>query len=163
MMQLVIFAVGIFYVVQSASITQYFGGSWTGTTEHNAQTQTQIQTQTQTPTATKTEKTKTETEKTKTETKTQRYAVPEGDPTQPTLAILYPTGMYGGYRNQVMRFTYFIKHAQNAGVNQLLMPTLVWATRYHQGLLEEKCTARSLRPSRTWARSTRAGCFGRCL
>eukprot|EP00537_Pseudo-nitzschia_pungens_P006507 CAMPEP_0172361028 /NCGR_PEP_ID=MMETSP1060-20121228/4930_1 /TAXON_ID=37318 /ORGANISM="Pseudo-nitzschia pungens, Strain cf. cingulata" /LENGTH=687 /DNA_ID=CAMNT_0013083165 /DNA_START=219 /DNA_END=2282 /DNA_ORIENTATION=- len=66
-----------------------------------------------------------------------RYVVPEGDPSATTLALSYPTGLYGGYRNQVMRFTGFLKHAQSAEADQLLLPTLVLATRYHQTLSKE--------------------------
>ena len=49
-----------------------------------------------------------------------------------TLALLYPTGLFGGYRNQAMRFIGFMKLAiiDNDTIDQLLLPTLVWSTRY---------------------------------
>jgi hypothetical protein len=50
-----------------------------------------------------------------------------------TLALLYPTGLFGGYRNQAMRFIGFIKLAVlDDNIDQLLLPTLLWSTRYHK-------------------------------
>jgi hypothetical protein len=48
-----------------------------------------------------------------------------------TLALLYPSGLIGGYRNQAMRFIAFCKHAMDHNITQLLLPTLLWGTRYH--------------------------------
>ncbi|KAG7365859.1 hypothetical protein IV203_028529 [Nitzschia inconspicua] len=47
-----------------------------------------------------------------------------------TLALLYPTGLIGGYRNQAMRFVAFVKHAIDQNITQILLPSLLWSTRY---------------------------------
>jgi hypothetical protein len=47
-----------------------------------------------------------------------------------TLSLLYPAGLIGGYRNQAMRFIGLVKHAIDMGYDNLLLPTLVWSTRY---------------------------------
>jgi hypothetical protein len=54
------------------------------------------------------------------------------DPTSPTLALLYPPGLLGGYRNQAMRFVAFCRHAIDQNISQLLLPSLLWSTRYPQ-------------------------------
>ncbi|KAG7351757.1 hypothetical protein IV203_007805 [Nitzschia inconspicua] len=48
-----------------------------------------------------------------------------------TLALLYPTGLIGGYRNQAMRFEAFVKHAMDQNITQILLPSLLWSTRYN--------------------------------
>lgn len=48
----------------------------------------------------------------------------------PTLALMYPTGLWGGYRNQAMRFVAFCKYATDHEIPQLLLPSLLWSTRY---------------------------------
>lgn len=53
------------------------------------------------------------------------------DPNATTLALLYPTGLIGGYRNQAMRFIAFVNHAMDQNITQLLLPSLLWSTRYH--------------------------------
>lgn len=47
-----------------------------------------------------------------------------------TLALLYPPGMIGGYRNQVIRFTGFVAHAKKNNATQLLLPSILWSTTY---------------------------------
>ncbi|KAG7337345.1 GDP-fucose protein O-fucosyltransferase [Nitzschia inconspicua] len=49
-----------------------------------------------------------------------------------TLAMLYPVSLLGGYRNQAMRFFSFVQFALRNDYTQLLLPTLVWSTRYLQ-------------------------------
>eukprot|EP00978_Attheya_sp_CCMP212_P029925 scaffold108265_cov34-Attheya_sp.AAC.2 len=49
-----------------------------------------------------------------------------------TLALLYPQGMIGGYRNQVIRFTALIAHARMNSIPQLLLPSIVWSTTYKE-------------------------------
>jgi hypothetical protein len=45
-----------------------------------------------------------------------------------TLALLYPPGLIGGYRNQVMRLIAFCVYAKQNGHGQLLLPSLLWTT-----------------------------------
>lgn len=45
--------------------------------------------------------------------------------------MLYPPGLVGGYRNQVMRFIALVKHALTQNISQLLTPSLMWSTRYY--------------------------------
>jgi hypothetical protein len=47
-----------------------------------------------------------------------------------TLALLYPPGLFGGYRNQVLRFVGLISYAQQNNHTQLLLPSLLWTTQY---------------------------------
>lgn len=47
-----------------------------------------------------------------------------------TLALLFPPGMIGGYRNQVLRFVAFVAYAQKNNITQLFLPSLVWSTQY---------------------------------
>jgi hypothetical protein len=47
-----------------------------------------------------------------------------------TLALLYPPGMIGGYRNQVLRFISFCRYAQQHNISQLLLPSILWSTQY---------------------------------
>ena len=47
-----------------------------------------------------------------------------------TLALLYPPGMIGGYRNQVMRFVALVRNAQRYGQTQLLLPSILFSTTY---------------------------------
>ena len=46
-----------------------------------------------------------------------------------TLALLYPPGLLGGYRNQVLRFISFVVYAKKRGIEQLLLPSLLWSTQ----------------------------------
>jgi hypothetical protein len=50
------------------------------------------------------------------------------DTTATTLALLYPPGLIGGYRNQVMRFIAFCVYAKQHGHGQILLPSLFWTT-----------------------------------
>lgn len=50
---------------------------------------------------------------------------------QQTLALLYPPGLLGGYRNQVMRFIAFVVHAKQNQMQQLLLPSLLWSTQLY--------------------------------
>ena len=47
-----------------------------------------------------------------------------------TLALLYPPGIIGGYRNQVLRFVAFVAYAQKNSITQLFLPSLLWSTQY---------------------------------
>ena len=44
---------------------------------------------------------------------------------------MYPPGLVGGYRNQAMRFIAFLKYAIDNEFDQLLLPTLMWNTKYN--------------------------------
>lgn len=46
-----------------------------------------------------------------------------------TLALLYPPGLLGGYRNQVIRFISLCVHAAEQNLTQLLLPSLLWSTQ----------------------------------
>jgi hypothetical protein len=46
-----------------------------------------------------------------------------------TLALLYPPGLIGGYRNQVLRFIAFVVYAKQNNISQLLLPSLLWTTK----------------------------------
>lgn len=46
-----------------------------------------------------------------------------------TLALLYPPGLLGGYRNQVMRFTALVLYAKRQKLDQLYLPSVVWNTQ----------------------------------
>ena len=48
-----------------------------------------------------------------------------------TLALLFPPGLLGGYRNQVLRFIAFVVHASEQNVSQLLLPSLLWSTQIY--------------------------------
>jgi hypothetical protein len=52
--------------------------------------------------------------------------------TNSTLALLYPPGLLGGYRNQVIRFISLCVHAAEQNLNQLLLPSLLWSTQVMQ-------------------------------
>jgi len=47
-----------------------------------------------------------------------------------TLALLYPPGMIGGYGNQRMRFTAFVRHAIKRGIPRLLLPSIYFSTTF---------------------------------
>jgi hypothetical protein len=86
------------------------------------------------PTTTKAKATKAK-KKVAKATKTKASATPDkdqrnGNSNNKTLSLLYPTGLMGGYRNQAMRFIGLVKHAIDEGYDRLLLPTLVWSTRY---------------------------------
>ena len=53
-----------------------------------------------------------------------------GDPNNKTLALLYPLGMIGGYRNQVIRFISLVRYAINNNISQILLPSVVWTTTH---------------------------------
>ena len=46
-----------------------------------------------------------------------------------TLALLYPPGLLGGYRNQAMRFISFVTYAKRHNMTQLLLNSLMWSTQ----------------------------------
>jgi hypothetical protein len=46
-----------------------------------------------------------------------------------TLALLYPPGLLGGYRNQVLRFIAFCVYAKQRNISQVLLPSLLWSTQ----------------------------------
>ena len=62
--------------------------------------------------------------------KTKRLQEASQDEIKPTLALLYPPGMIGGFRNQVIRFVALVHHAQSLNISQLLLPTILWSTQY---------------------------------
>uniref|UniRef100_A0A6U3RDY2 O-fucosyltransferase family protein n=1 Tax=Ditylum brightwellii TaxID=49249 RepID=A0A6U3RDY2_9STRA len=47
-----------------------------------------------------------------------------------TLALLYPPGMWGGYGNQRIRFTAFVRYAISNGITQLLLPSIYFSTMF---------------------------------
>lgn len=58
------------------------------------------------------------------------------------LAMLYPPGLMGGYRNQVIRFLAFCVYAIRHDIPYLLLPSLMWVTQvlvddFHNGTLKE--------------------------
>eukprot|EP00980_Cylindrotheca_fusiformis_P029660 scaffold23670_cov113-Cylindrotheca_fusiformis.AAC.3 len=53
-----------------------------------------------------------------------------------TLALLYPPGMIGGYRNQVMRFVAFVYHAIEENIPQLLLPSIFFSTTFEENFLD---------------------------
>jgi hypothetical protein len=66
-------------------------------------------------------------------THTYRYRYSSGysyHANKKTLALLYPQGMIGGYRNQVIRLAAFVAHAKTNNISQLLLPSLLWSTTY---------------------------------
>ena len=54
-----------------------------------------------------------------------------------TLALLYPPGMIGGYRNQVLRFMAFVSYATKHNITQLFVPSILWSTQYKDQHLPE--------------------------
>lgn len=50
-------------------------------------------------------------------------------PPNSTLALLYPPGLLGGYRNQVLRFISFVVYAKQNNLLQLHLPSLLWSTQ----------------------------------
>jgi hypothetical protein len=57
-------------------------------------------------------------------------AIDNSSNNHPTLALLYPPPLIGGYRNQAIRFFSLVFHAIRNHYTQLLLPTIVWSTRY---------------------------------
>jgi hypothetical protein len=47
--------------------------------------------------------------------------------TKKSLALLYPPGIVGGYRNQVMRLIGFLQYAKRHDVEEILLPTMLWS------------------------------------
>jgi len=45
------------------------------------------------------------------------------------LALIYPPGLMGGYRNQVIRFLSLIVTALHRNITSLLLPSLLWSTQ----------------------------------
>ena len=62
------------------------------------------------------------------------HIIPGSNPNATALALLYPTGLVGGYRNQAMRFVAFLHQAMEHNISQILLPSLVWGTRYFSGI-----------------------------
>mmetsp|Transcript_24694 Transcript_24694/g.46959 ORF Transcript_24694/g.46959 Transcript_24694/m.46959 type:complete len:503 (+) Transcript_24694:95-1603(+) len=52
----------------------------------------------------------------------------QDDPRAPTLALAYPPGLMGGYRNQVIRFMGLCLYAKRKNITQLFEPSLLWST-----------------------------------
>lgn len=50
--------------------------------------------------------------------------------TTTALALAYPPGLVGGYRNQVIRLGGLLQYAQNNTISQLLLPTILFGTTY---------------------------------
>ena len=66
-----------------------------------------------------------------TQTISQRKVKQEKHHEKHALAFMYPPGLIGGYRNQAMRFIAFLKYAIDNEFDQLLLPTLMWNTKYN--------------------------------
>lgn len=49
-------------------------------------------------------------------------------PNDSTLALLYPPGLLGGYRNQFIRFTSLAAYAVRNNLTHLFLPSLLWST-----------------------------------
>lgn len=62
-----------------------------------------------------------------------------------TLSLLFPAGLVGGYRNQAMRFLGFLRQALDENFDNILLPTLVWGTRY--GKTEKESERLSINPA----------------
>jgi hypothetical protein len=62
------------------------------------------------------------------------------------LALLYPPGLMGGYRNQVIRFTSLCVHAQqnNQDKRDLFLPSLLWVTQVKEPELIVNATTSSV-------------------
>jgi hypothetical protein len=60
-------------------------------------------------------------------------ASPEQNVQTPVLALLYPPGLMGGYRNQVIRLLSLILMAANRSIHKLLLPSLLWTTQVMLG------------------------------
>lgn len=59
--------------------------------------------------------------------------IESGPTNKTTLALLYPPGLQGGYRNQVIRFFGLVIEATKQHITQLLLPTLLWTTTIDGG------------------------------
>lgn len=46
-----------------------------------------------------------------------------------TLALLYPPGLIGGYRNQFLRFMSLLSYGIHRDIEQLFLPSLLWSTK----------------------------------
>ena len=44
-----------------------------------------------------------------------------------TLALLYPGGLIGGYRNQVLRLIGFVHYARENQMDAILLPSMLWS------------------------------------
>ena len=49
-------------------------------------------------------------------------------PNSSTLALLYPPGLLGGYRNQFIRFTSLVAYSTKERLSYLFLPSLLWTT-----------------------------------
>jgi hypothetical protein len=49
-----------------------------------------------------------------------------------TLALIHPPGLFGGYRNQVIRLTTFSAYARIHNFSHLLLPSLSWSTQVNE-------------------------------
>lgn len=56
------------------------------------------------------------------------------DPHVRTLALAYPPGLMGGYRNEVIRFIGFCLHAWRQNYQQIYLPSLLWSTQVRSSL-----------------------------
>jgi hypothetical protein len=45
------------------------------------------------------------------------------------LALVYPQGLFGGYRNQVIRFLALVVHALKENIPRILLPSVLWSTQ----------------------------------
>ena len=59
-------------------------------------------------------------------------SVDDDDPRAPTLALAYPPGLLGGYRNQVIRFIGLCLYARRKNITRLFEPSLLWSTTTQQ-------------------------------
>ena len=58
----------------------------------------------------------------------QQQQQQQDDPKAQTLALAYPPGLMGGYRNQVIRFIGLCLYAGKNNITQLFEPSLLWST-----------------------------------
>ena len=59
----------------------------------------------------------------------QKQLLEANDNNDKILALVYPPGLIGGYRNQVIRILAFCIHAMKNNINKLLLPSILWATQ----------------------------------
>ena len=56
------------------------------------------------------------------------------------LGLLYPSGLLGGYRNQVIRFTELVRNALQRNITRLFLPSLLWSTQVATSLVNTSKT-----------------------
>jgi hypothetical protein len=86
----------------------------------------------------------------------QQHVLTQRKNTNSTLALLYPAGLLGGYRNQVIRLISLCVHAREQNLTQLLLPSLLWSTKV-QLVPNQQVRAAPDSSSRAGSRSRQGG------